>query len=100
MLRIRKLTLECVLGPFRSLEEEFVNRAETGEEMTISQLLLLEWKNVFVDYQDRLCNAASEMIKRERSGYQNSNSDLIIALKETFAELSNGTLSNPPYIYV
>ena len=58
--------------------------------MTIQQLLLLEWKTIFVDYQDRLCNAAIQMIKHERSGHQNEQSDLIVALKETFAELSNG----------
>ena len=81
-----------VSGPFRILEEELRERAELeSSDVTIEQLLLLEWKNVFMVYQERLRVAASDLIQSEREGHQNQHQHLIVALKETFADLSNGT---------
>ena len=80
------------LGPFRCLEEEInAVRQETGEDddITIENIMLLEWKNIFSSYEQRLRNAARELIEHERLGHQNEHSSLIEALKETFASLSD-----------
>ena len=74
------------------LEQEInAVRAETGEDddVTIESIMLLEWKNIFMAYEKRLCKAAKALIEQERVGHQNENSSLIEALKETFASLSD-----------
>ena len=81
-------------GPFRPLEEEFLNRSDLEPtEFSIVQILLLEWYTILQRHQKPLCEAALELIKQEREGQINQHQQYVVSLKDSFSELSEGKCS-------
>ena len=86
--------IQYLPGPFRPLEEDYLNRGMEGVEadsdVSIVQILLIEWFAILDRHQKRLCEAALDLIKQERQGQIHQHQQYIVSLKESFFDLSKG----------